>query len=1590
MSQTIRPPVSDLRAETIALLQAADPSVALVTFAQHYLDDISTADLSLFPAAHWAASIRNMWANARTRAPAKVAMHCYAPADASNPWDGKCTVLDVAMDDMPFLVDSIVAAIHNAGHSVQLCISPVLNITRSTAHDVQLVGAAQTAAVGDEAWMQFLFDETTPAQQAELTRTITNVLHDVRCAVEDWPQMRKSLFAAQEQLVRSHIVAPADLTEAQTFLSWLDNEHFTFLGCRDYTIKGTGDAIELSVTPQSGLGILRDDTYVAFSGLRDGHNQPPEVRAFLNEPRLLLVTKSSRASTVHRSVTMDAVFIKLFDTNGRITGERLILGLFTSLAYSRNARDIPIIRNKVQRITDRSGIKPKSHDGKALIHILDTYPRDELFQINDDDLFTISTGIMRLQERRRVALFVRRDPFQRFVSCFVYIPREAFSTTTRVKAINTLEAAFNGRLRQFTIQMDENPLMRLHVTISSTNERLEHPDLAAVEQMIAAFCRSWHDRLRDTLLDSCDKTTALALLNVYGDAFSSTYRDTVAPEDVYGDILALNQVRDSHKLGVRLQQQDTTNSFSLKLYHPDSSVMLSATLPMIENLGFTVENEYGPFQISLPDGKSIWLHDYHVRATKPLQHDFTAIGPLAEESFSRTWYGHVENDHFNQLVLAAAIDWRHVNIMRVLAKYMRQLRVLPFAPDTVAEAFVTHPAACRLLTDYFAVKFNPAITNERNERLADLDSQIDAYIKAVPNIDDDRILRHAHNLLRAALRTNFYQTATDGQPKAYTSIKFRSADIDGLPLPKPYAEIFVYSPRMKGIHLRGGKVARGGIRWSDRREDFRTEVLGLMKAQQVKNTVIVPVGSKGGFIVKHPNTANPQAEGIACYQTLMRGMLDITDNIVDGAVVPPADVVRHDGDDPYLVVAADKGTAQFSDIANAISAEYNFWLGDAFASGGSAGYDHKHMAITARGAWEAVKRHFRELGVDTQTTPFTCVGVGDMAGDVFGNGLLQSPHTRLVAAFNYAHIFVDPNPDIATSYRERQRLFTLGKGSWDGYDTALISTGGGVWPRTQKSIPISPEMRECLGITAETLSANDLMKAILQAPVDLLFLGGIGTYIKAPDETDADVGDKANDALRINATALRARVVGEGANLGFTQRGRIAAAQAGVKLNTDAIDNSAGVDTSDHEVNIKILLSRAVANGSLTLPTRNELLKGMTDEVAALVLRDNYLQTQVISVSESRASEQITNHKALLHKLEQEVGLLRAVEFLPTDEAISARAAARQGLTRPELAVLLAYCKIWFNTALLASPLPADACVADDVKAYFPAAIQNMYADLIPHHPLLRELAATVLTNDIINRVGMGPLLPLMQKTSAENIARAYIVLRDAFNLRTLWAGIEQLDNIVSASVQTTLLLAINRSLDQGLHALVTMPQRLLDVPATTAEYRTALADVQKWLHSQGGGASDDGVPTADTRVPATIQSAMALLPWLPLLPRLCHVMHETQQPLTRVIPLFMAIDDRLQLRRLHRHLGQQSAENPWQAEALTLLADDMLLIEQRLTANLIRAGAADFEQWLAARQMSLQRYDQLATAVRAAGTNGADMALWTLLVRELVWLAGI
>ena len=1566
-------------------------------------DMISRTDEDLYGAA------LALWQFGSTRTPGQPKIRVYTPRFAEHGWSSTHSVVEIVNDDMPFLVDSVTAELNRRDINVHLVIHPIVRVARDGNGVVQAISeGAPESFMHVEIDRQGAFDV-----MADIAAGLNAVLADVRVSVADWKPMLARIRNVVDELSDRPPPLPADEVRiAREFLSWMADDHFTFLGYREYEFSGEGDGARANVVPGSGLGLCRDDSFLVFDGLRNLGALPPDVRHFVRQPRLMMITKANRRSTVHRPVYLDAILVKCFDRGGRVTGQRLFLGLFTSTAYHQSPRTIPMLAQKVERIVARAGFAPNSHDGKALLHILETFSRNELFQATEDELFEMSLGVLRLQDRQKIALFVRKDSFERFLSCFVYAPRDRYTTELRLRFQRILESAFNGKVIAFSSHFgDETPLVRLHLIIQTTPGRIPDFSIPEITGRLVEAARTFSDKLKDALVALEGEDRGLATWRRYATAFSAAYRESFTPEAAVDDIGKIESVLAGHTtlaLDVYRDPDAPSDEIRLRLFHKRRPLPLSDILPILEAFGLRVISET-PFEIA-PAGSDdrVWMHDFVMVVPAGVELDFPVIKPLLEEAFASVWAGATENDGFNRLVVAARLSVRKVSILRAYAKYLRQIGI-PFSQAYMEDALARYPRIAGRVVELFLVRNDPAAREGAEAKAAAIEAEIERLLDQVTSLDDDRILRRFVNLVRATLRTNYFQRDAQGRPKDWISLKLDSGMIDDLPLPRPFVEIFVYSPRVEAIHLRGGKVARGGIRWSDRREDFRTEILGLMKAQMVKNAVIVPVGSKGGFYVKRPPAAEAGreaalAEGIECYKTMMRGLLDVTDNLTVDGVKPPPDVVRHDGDDPYLVVAADKGTATFSDIANGVARDYRFWLGDAFASGGSSGYDHKGMGITARGAWEAVKRHFRELGIDVQTTPFTVVGVGDMSGDVFGNGMLRSRHIRLIAAFDHRHIFIDPAPDPEKSFAERERLFRLPRSSWADYDPALISPGGGVFDRKLKSIKLTSQIKRALGVEADSMTPADLIRAILKAPVDLLWLGGIGTYVKASDETNAEVGDRANDPLRVDGRDVRARVVGEGANLGFTQRGRIEYARYGAggkggRINTDAIDNSAGVDTSDHEVNIKILLDDIVARGDMTLEERNRLLAQMKDEVAALVLRDNYLQTQAISLAEREGSATFDSYVRLMRTLERSGRLNRALEFLPDDEEIQRRQAAGEGLTRPEIAVLLAYSKLALYDQLLASSLPDDPAAVDDLLRYFPAPLSTRYRDAILRHRLRREIIATVVTNSLVNRAGPAFVHDIAERSgaSAEAIARAYFVVRRVFGLRDLWAEIEALDNRVEADVQYRMLRVTQQVILQAVLWLLRHAQPAIEIEKLIASYGDGIAELARTIDTVLGPEGQAELARAtealvQSGVPDDLAVRVARLEYLPAGLGIVRIAGHERAPVPVVAKRYFALGARLGIDWLRQAASRVRTETAWQKMAVAAIVDDLAAIQGELTERVVAGGTASdeadavIEAWMARHGSGLARLNAILAELRSMPVP--EIAALTVASRELRALA--
>ncbi|MFB9545609.1 NAD-glutamate dehydrogenase [Micromonospora sagamiensis] len=1532
------------------------------------------------------------------------------------------TVIEIVTDDMPFLVDSVTALLNSHHLDVHLLVHPLVVVRREPLGRLAEVAAdvePDDAIDGDivESWMHIEIDPIRdPAQRDRLRAELQRVLTDVREAVEDWPRMRQQAIDLAEELSAARTsdhrppVPEKDITDSVELLRWLAHDHFTFLGYREYRLVevdegGTPDEPRgqaLEATLGTGLGILRQDR----TEPRTLSSMPPEAHEKVLEKRLLIITKANSRATVHRSAYLDYIGFKIFNEHGEVVGERRFLGLFSTAAYRTSVRELPVVRRKVAEVMERSGLSPRSHSGKDLLQILETYPRDELFQIKTDDLYHAVIGVLRMAGRRQLRVFLRRDGYGRFISCLIYLPRDRFTTQNRLRMQDILLRELNGVGVDYTTRVTESMLARVHFIVRTDPANPPgdvDADLLAEE--LADATRLWDDDYRLVLERKLGDEQAKHLFTRYADAFPEGYKDGHTPYEAMKDLAKLELLEEPGQLEMHLFRKqfaprngargagDPAEAMDVrfKVYRNGEPMLLSDVLPVLHSLGVRVVDEH-PYEVDRIDGR-IYLYDFGLQLPEGHQ-ELSEVRPHVENAFAAAWRGEAEVDGFNELVLRAGLTWRQVVVLRAYAKYLRQAGTV-FSQDYMESTFIAYPKIATLLVELFEVRFDPAVgltPEERDRRGTELADTVNAALDDVSSLDQDRILRAYLTLIRATLRTSFFQRVDGGRPKSYVAFKLDPQAIPDLPAPRPKYEIFVYSPRFEGVHLRFGPVARGGLRWSDRREDFRTEVLGLVKAQMVKNAVIVPVGAKGGFVLKQK--PGDRDEAVACYREFISALLDVTDNIVSGAVVPPTDVVRHDGDDPYLVVAADKGTATFSDIANEISTAHQFWLGDAFASGGSAGYDHKKMGITARGAWESVKRHFRELGHDTQTEDFTVVGVGDMSGDVFGNGMLLSEHIRLVAAFDHRHIFLDPEPDAATSYAERRRLFELPRSSWEDYDSGLISAGGGVYPRTAKSVPISPQVRAALGLDGDVtqMSPPELMKAILTAPVDLFWNGGIGTYVKSTGETNAEVGDKSNDAIRVNGKDLRCRVAGEGGNLGWTQLGRIEYAQSGGRIYTDFIDNAAGVDCSDHEVNIKILLNTAVADGELTVPDRDELLAEMTDEVAELVLRDNYDQARALNNAQAQSASLLPVHRRMISDLERSGALNRALEALPSDEELAAR--TETGLTAPEFAVLLAYVKIALEREILTDGLADEEWTTDVLVNYFPTPMRQRFADRMERHRLRRDIVTTVLVNEAVNRGGISFVFRVVEETAASpaDVIRAYVVVREVFGLRELWNAIEALDNRVAPELQTSGYLDTRRLLDRAVRWLVTNRRSPIDVPVEIARLRDGVARLLPELENLFYGAEREAlaahVDTMSKRgLPRELAEQATRLMYSFGLLDVVETAAQTGKDVGEVASVYFVLSDRFRVDSLLSKISLLPREDRWQTLARMALRYDLYAALAALTNEVLDSTDAALpsqervQVWEQSNAVSIHR------AHRAMGEfdeSRADLAALSVLLRQI------
>ncbi|MDN3411181.1 NAD-glutamate dehydrogenase [Pseudoalteromonas sp. APC 3250] len=1580
----------------------ADNVLLVEKFAKALYSNMSKEDLANRNDSDLYGAALSLWNSLEKNTSDDAVIRVFNPEVAKDGWQSSHTIVEIIAKDMPFLVDSVRMAMTRENIASHLLLHSPLKIQRDK--NEKISGLSSLKAEQESTSTKTVFfieiDRQTDATVIEsFKKELESVLVDVSVAVEDWQPIREKLIAVSKSLPKSHKDKnDNEINETVEFLDWLVKDNFTLMGYRQYELSPVQGDYQLKGKMDTSLGLMKNSDAEHTRLL----SELPEVaRQEARSSNLLILTKTNSLSRVHRPAYIDYVGVKRFDDKGNVIGEDRFIGLFSSNFYNNSAADVPVLKSKINRIMDMCDFAKGTHAYKAVLNILETYPRDELVQAREHELLEVAMGVLQIQERDMCRLFVRKDAYGRFLSCMVYVPRERYNTALRRETQAILANAFNSDVKvEFTTYFSESTLARTHYTVRVTDNNIEY-NVKDIENNLIEAARTWEDKLQSALLESAGEARGNELNRKYCNAFARSYKEEVLPSAAVVDIEKLEMLNDDNKLEMlfyRPQEEASSNIVRLSLFHKDEPIHLSDVMPMLENFGLRVVGET-PYSVKTSDGGINWIMDFSMLIDSKGMADFDKISARFRAALTSVWANRLENDGFNRLVLMGGLTGREASILRAYAKYMRQIGVT-FSQTYIESTFANYPHIAAKIVNLFAKKFSvksPASA----KTLEKLGLEIYAELENVANLDDDRIIRLYVDMIVATLRTNYFQKDGEGKFKSYISLKIQPSLIPEVPLPVPAFEIFVYSPRVEGVHLRFGKVARGGLRWSDRREDFRTEVLGLVKAQQVKNTVIVPVGSKGGFVCKQLPSEREAfiKEGQECYKIFIRGLLDITDNIERGEVVPAVDVTRHDEDDAYLVVAADKGTATFSDIANGIAIEYNFWLGDAFASGGSVGYDHKKMGITARGAWESVKRHFREMDINCQTTDFTAVAIGDMAGDVFGNGMLLSKHIRLQVAFNHLHIFVDPNPDAAASYPERERLFNLPRSSWEDYNKELISSGGGVFSRAAKSITLSPEMKKMLGTKKASMTPNELIKASLMMEFDLLWNGGIGTYIKHSKETDADVGDRANDALRINGKDLGAKVFGEGGNLGATQLGRIEFAAKGGRVNTDFIDNVGGVACSDNEVNIKILLNGLVAEGDLTRKQRDELLYSMTDEVSELVLKDCYRQTHTLSITQSKGTSTLKEKIRFIHALEKEGKLDRTIEFIPTDEELAERAAAGRDLTRPELSVLVSYAKMVLKESLVTDEITENPYYRQLLVKSFPRPLREKFNDAMNNHPLRKEIIATKLANNIVNDMGLNFMVRMNEETGANEaeIALCYSIASEIFQMRDTWLSISDLDNKIPSNVQTEMLYQLRRTVRRATRWFLRHRTKAQTIEQSIEAFAPTFADLSENLTKYIVKTESDRIESAreeltQSGVPVEIAQRIVSLSSLFSVMDLTQIAQNSNRKIDMVSHTYFKLGAQMGLHWFLDQITNQPVSNHWQALARASYREELDWQQRTLSEVVLNSFEGDssdvdgqIEQWMDSQDLLLQRWKQMLTEFKTSQSH--DFAKFSVALRELMLL---
>ena len=1603
---------SQLQAE-IANRLPQDTAVAVGQFADRFYRGYSREDFLGREIGDIYGATLGCWQFIQQQDTSKPNVLVFNPEYQKHGWQLARTVILIAARNTSFITSSVRGELNRRNITIHSIRSTVFSAVRQSDHTLQQLlppesidEVAEGLLCAEEVLLYLEIGRYTDARQLEeIADTLSHILVEVAVVVDDFPAMKQLAHkaASEAEFLPASTLVSHD--EVRDFFQWLADGHFTFLGYEELAVNYTdGQEPLVSQVEGSELGLLKRRPSFGALELKTSILAVKSLQEMTDQP--ILFAKSSVRSRVHRLVYPDYVMLRKFDEQGRVVGKHRFMGLYTSRVYTLTPTSIPLIRQKIAYVLAQSHLPADSHEGKELARVLEVFPRNELFQSSLAELFATAMAVNKIQERKQVRLFVRYDSYRKFVNCLVYTPRDVYCTELRIKIEHLLCDALGAEESEFTTYYSDSVLVRTHFVLRVDPYHTINASSKALQDAIVQLTMSWKEHLERYLVEEFGDEHGRQLHETYGDAFSPGYMDDFEPRDAIDDIRKIALLENSDDIAMRFYRRLGGDEKALKfrLFRLNTPLALSDVMPILENLGLRVESEH-PYGIKRVDGQIIWVHEFGLTFSLGTNVDFDVIGDVFQEAFLRIWRKDAESDSFNRLILGAELGWREIAMLRAYSRYMKQIQ-FSFSGDYIAEALANHLELTGQIVEYFCACFEPGSSGSnvgKQQSIEAMKKNIIAGLDAVKNLSEDRIIRQYLSLIDATLRTNYFQANSDGTRKNYFSFKLSPNSIPDMPQPVPMFEIFVYSPRVEGVHLRGGKVARGGLRWSDRQEDFRTEILGLMKAQQVKNSVIVPTGAKGGFIARQlPVSAGRDKvleEGISCYKIFIQALLDVTDNLVDGVVIPPAQVVRRDDDDTYLVVAADKGTATFSDIANALSVNAKFWLGDAFASGGSTGYDHKKMGITAKGAWVSVQRHFRELGVNIQNADFTVVGIGDMGGDVFGNGMLLSEHIQLVCAFNHMHIFVDPNPDSAASFVERKRLFDLAGSSWEDYSTALISAGGGLFMRSAKSIELSEQMKQRFNIKASRLTPNALIHEILKAPVDLLWNGGIGTYVKSSEETHAQVGDKANDSLRIDASELHCKVIGEGGNLGMTQLSRVEFALRGGAVNTDFIDNAAGVDCSDHEVNIKILLNGVVASEDLTEKQRNQLLETMTDSVSALVLENNYKQTQAISLAARESLMRDGEYRRLIQGMESKGRLNRALEFIPAEDALAERRSTGKGLTRPELSVLISYVKSQLKEEFASSSIPDDTFLSKAAETAFPQRLRDDFGELIQSHRLRREIIATQLANELVNHVGITFVDRIGQSTgvSSSDVVRAYVTASEVFELPCFWEQIEDLDHVISAELQMEMMTELVRLIRRATRWFIRNRRGIIDPATEIGNFKQAVTQLRQQLpgildgnssettHARYQSYIDIGVPD---ELAAFVSNVRELYPFLSII----EAAQSMSAPIEIVAKMYFSLSERLDLDWFARQISELKVDNYWQAMARETYRDDLEGQLRTLTEGAMRHICdkgdvqACIDRWMEQQKILVSRWQSMLVELHAAEAN--EFAMYSVAIRELLDLA--